>query len=68
MHKVRDQLIMQIRAACGVRPKSIAEVATNIRFDPDVLEVLKAKGRCWQTRVNELLRADIESGRLAKAV
>ncbi|WP_348523086.1 BrnA antitoxin family protein [Delftia sp. PS-11] len=46
--------------------KTHAKVATNIRFDPDVLAALKATGRGWQTRVNELLRADIESGRLAK--
>jgi len=55
----------------GGRPKgSVKEnpkVATNIRFDPDVLAALKATGPGWQTRANDLLRADIEAGRLAKA-
>lgn len=51
----------------GGRPrgsvKANAKVPTNIRFDPDVLEALKATGTGWQTRVNELLRADIQAGR-----
>lgn len=52
----------------GGRPKGSvkvnAKVATNIRFDPDVLAALKATGPGWQTRANDLLRADIEAGRL----
>lgn len=36
----------------------------NLRLDPDVLEALRASGRGWQTRVNDLLRADIKAGRL----
>ena len=59
----------QIAARKPGRPagsvKADAKIATNLRLDPDVLEALKATGRGWQTRVNELLRADIESGRLA---
>lgn len=56
----------------GGRPKGSvktnAKVATNIRFDPDVIEALKATGTGWQTRVNDLLRADIQAGRhIAKA-
>lgn len=55
----------------GGRPKgSVKEnpkVATNIRFDQDVLAALKATGPGWQTRANDLLRADIAAGRLAKA-
>jgi len=50
------------------RPRgSVAEQTkekVNLRLDPDVLEALRASGRGWQTRVNDLLRADIESGRL----
>lgn len=61
----------QIAARKPGRPvgstKPNAKVATNIRFDPDVLEALKATGKNWQTRVNELLRADIEAGRLRQA-
>lgn len=38
-----------------------------LRLDHDVLEALKATGRGWQTRVNDLLRADIVSGRLQRA-
>ncbi|MEF8689431.1 UNVERIFIED_CONTAM: BrnA antitoxin family protein [Comamonas sp. A-3] len=61
----------QIAARKPGRPvgsvKANAKVPTNIRFDPDVLEALKATGRGWQSRVNDLLRADIESGRLKSA-
>ena len=35
-----------------------------LRLDPDVLHALRATGRGWQTRINDLLRADIEAGRL----
>lgn len=35
----------------------------NLRLDPDVLDALRASGRGWQTRLNDLLRADIEAGR-----
>ncbi len=56
----------------GGRPKGSvkvnAKVPTNIRFDPDVLEALKATGTGWQTRVNDLLRADIQAGRHAAKV
>lgn len=62
----------QIAARKPGRPagsvKATTKVATNIRFDPDVLMALKSTGRGWQTRVNELLRADIEAGRLAKTI
>ena len=44
--------------------KANAKVSTTIRFDADVLEALKATGRGWQSRANDLLRADISAGRL----
>ncbi len=50
----------------GSRAESTKAQVT-LRLDADVLQSLKATGRGWQTRVNALLRADIESGRLAKA-
>lgn len=58
----------QIAARKPGRPagsvKANAKIATNIRFDQDVLQALKATGRGWQTRLNDLVRADIEAGRL----
>ena len=36
--------------------KRPTKVPTTIRFDPDVLDALKATGRGWQTRVNEAMR------------
>jgi uncharacterized protein (DUF4415 family) len=61
----------QITARKRGRPAgSVAELTketVNLRLDPDVIEALRASGRGWQTRVNDLLRADIKAGRL-KAV
>ena len=36
------------------------KVPTTIRFDADVLAALKASGKGWQTRVNEVIRKSIE--------
>lgn len=40
------------------RPPSTGplKVPTTIRFDADVLAALKASGKGWQTRVNEVVR------------
>ncbi|MFM9890039.1 MAG: BrnA antitoxin family protein [Rickettsiales bacterium] len=35
------------------------KVQTTIRLDADVLKALKAGGRGWQTRLNDLLRAAV---------
>ena len=45
--------------------KANPKAATTIRFDADVVAALKATGPGWQTRANDLLRDDIEAGRLA---
>jgi uncharacterized protein (DUF4415 family) len=36
--------------------KASPKVQTAIRFDPDVLGALKATGKGWQTRVNDVMR------------
>ena len=58
----------QIAARKRGRPvgtvKANAKVSTTIRFDADVLAALKATGPGWQSRANDLLRADISAGRL----
>lgn len=39
------------------RPKAaVTKEAVKIRLDPDVLAVLRATGKGWQTRVNQILR------------
>lgn len=43
--------------------KADAKVSTTLRLDPDVLEAIKATGTGWQTRINDLLRADVQAGR-----
>ena len=58
----------QIAARKRGRPvgtvKANAKVSTTIRFDADVLAALKATRPGWQSRANDLLRADINAGRL----
>jgi uncharacterized protein (DUF4415 family) len=44
--------------------QAVTKVSTTIRFDPDVLQALKATGPGWQTRANDALRADLKAGRL----
>jgi len=36
--------------------KAPHKIMTAIRFDPDVLAALKATGKGWQTRVNDVMR------------
>lgn len=46
-----------IAARRAGRPKAeITKEAVKIRLDPDVLAVLRATGKGWQTRVNQILR------------
>ena len=37
--------------------KAPTKIPATIRFDPDVLAGLKATGKDWQSRVNEVMRA-----------
>ncbi|MDR0439852.1 MAG: BrnA antitoxin family protein [Candidatus Accumulibacter sp.] len=48
----------------GGRPKSTApKIQTAIRLDPEVLEGLRATGKGWQTRVNEVMREWLKTQR-----
>lgn len=40
--------------------KAPLKVPTTIRFDADVLAALKATGKGWQTRVNQVMREWVE--------
>lgn len=41
-------------------------VDVTIWLDKDVVDAIKASGPDWEDRVNDVLRADIEAGRLKK--
>lgn len=47
--------LAQLRRARG-QQKAPLKVPTTIRFDADVLSELKASGKGWQTRVNDVMR------------
>jgi uncharacterized protein (DUF4415 family) len=42
--------------------KAPVKVAVNLRLDADVVATLRAGGRGWQTRVNEILRKAVLKG------
>lgn len=48
------------------RPKAaVTKEPVKLRLDPDVLAALRATGDGWQTRVNDMLRANLKlAGRL----
>lgn len=51
-----DELPASLQRKLG-RPKAaVTKEAVKIRLDPDVLTVLRATGKGWQTRVNQILR------------
>jgi uncharacterized protein (DUF4415 family) len=50
-----ESLQVKLRRMRGPGKKP-SKVQTAIRFDPDVLVALKAMGRGWQTRVNDVMR------------
>lgn len=43
--------------------KAPTKVMVSLRLDRDVVERLKASGRGWQTRANELLKKAVAGGR-----
>lgn len=52
-----EQALAQRRARGRPRlPASARKQAVNIRLSPDVLAALRASGRGWQARVDDLLR------------
>lgn len=53
-----EQLARMVRAGTYKPTKT----STTFRLDSDVLAWLKASGRGWQTRVNEILRREMLGG------
>jgi uncharacterized protein (DUF4415 family) len=51
-----EQIMVRRRGRPAGSVKAVPKVQTAIRFDPDVLAALRATGRGWQTRVNEVMR------------
>ena len=44
----------------GRPKKSNPKIAVKLRVDPKVLNAYKAKGKGWQTRMHDVLRASVE--------
>ncbi len=51
-----DELPARLRRKLGRPPAAVTKEAVKIRLDPDVLAVLRATGKGWQSRVNTILR------------
>lgn len=56
-----DQIVARRTGRPVGTTKEAPKVATTIRFDADVLEAVKATGKGWQTRVNDVVRAWVNS-------
>lgn len=55
-----------IKARRGRPAGSVAAVTktpVKLRLDPDLVAALRASGRGWQTRVNDLLRRELLQGK-----
>ena len=42
------------------RPAGSTKISTTIRFDADVIAALKATGKGWQTKANDVLRKHLD--------
>lgn len=60
IHTPQDILARQRGRPVG-SVKAGRKVQTTIRFDPDVLNALRAIGRGWQTRVNDVMKDWLKS-------
>jgi len=62
-----EVLPSKLHATLGIKPRgkqlTPTKVSTTIRFDADVIEALKATGKGWQTRVNDMVRAQVSKQR-----
>ena len=60
MHSAAEVLPPELLKVLGIKPrgkqKAPLKVPTTIRFDADVLAALKASGKGWQTRVNDIMK------------
>lgn len=52
--------LAQFKRAPG-RPSGRKKVSTTVRFDADVLAAMKATGKGWQTRINDVVREWVKS-------
>ena len=59
-----DAELAHLRPARGRPPATIKRPMLSMRVDPDVLALLRASGKGWQTKVNALLRQAVEQGKM----
>jgi uncharacterized protein (DUF4415 family) len=55
-YELSDAEFSQLKRVGRPRATAPLKVPTTIRFDAEVLTALKASGKGWQTRVNEVVR------------
>ncbi|MCL4460129.1 MAG: BrnA antitoxin family protein [Nitrospirae bacterium] len=55
--EVVPEMVEAYRRSRGRPPKEVTKVAMTVRFDADIVEAFRAKGRGWQTRMNDALRS-----------
>jgi len=60
-----EQIAARKRGRPAGSVKAETKVSTTLRVDADVLSAIKASGKGWQTRVNDVLRDAVRRGKLA---
>lgn len=55
-YELSDTEFTQLKPVGRPRATAPLKMPTTIRFDADVLTALKASGKGWQTRVNDVVR------------
>jgi uncharacterized protein (DUF4415 family) len=69
---IGDRPVSRQEAAAAIRntikrgrpPVAAPRTMVSLRLEPDVLAALRATGRGWQTRVNDLLREAVRKKRI----
>ena len=59
-----DAELARLRPARGRPVVAVKRPMLSMRVDPDVLALLRASGKGWQTKVNALLRQAVERGEM----
>ena len=59
-----DAELARLRPARGRPVVAVKRPMLSMRVDPDVLALLRASGKGWQTKVNALLRQAVEQGKM----
>jgi len=59
--KVLPAELLSVLPTHGRPRKEETKISTTVRFDADILKFFRAKGKGWQTRINDALKEYVAS-------